>query len=136
MFKNLSRKAYLIKNFIAINVSFVLVYSAVNCVASIQSIVNQDENLGTTSQSVNFAFNILTSLVLPQIIRELFGFKLGLALGQFLALTYVVVQIYPTWLTLIPSMYCCFPIYLSFQHLFNLKLNIKQRLSSLHWAAP
>jgi hypothetical protein len=105
MFKTLSPKAYIIKNFIAINVSFVLVHAATNCVNSIQSIVNQDENLGTISQSVNFAFNIVTSLVLPQLIRELFGFKLALAFGEFLALTYVIVQIYPSWFTFIPSEY-------------------------------
>jgi hypothetical protein len=103
MFKNLSQKGYIIKNFIAINVSFVLLYSASNCVTSIQSIINQDEGLGTASQSVNFAANILTALVFPQLIRDLLGFKLALTFGEFLALTYVIVQIYPTWLTFIPS---------------------------------
>jgi hypothetical protein len=103
MFKNLSPKGYIIKNFLAINVAFVLLYSAANCVTSIQSIINQDEGLGTTSQSINSAVNILTALVIPQLIRDLLGFKLALTLGEFLALTYVIVQIYPSWFTFIPS---------------------------------
>jgi hypothetical protein len=103
MFKKLSPVAYIIKNLVAINVSFVLLYSAVNCVTSIQSIVNQDESLGTTSQSVYSAASVLTALVFPQFIRVLFGFKLALAIGEFLSLTYVIVQIYPSWFTFIPG---------------------------------
>ena len=99
----LSRRNYILKNFLVLNVAFVLLYAAVNCIGSLQSVVNQNASLGTTSQSVNFAVNLLTCLVIPQVFIELMGFKLALALGQFLNMTWIIVQIYPDWITFMPS---------------------------------
>ena len=96
-------KFYVLKNLTALNVSFVLLYAASNCIISIQAVLNQAEGLGTISQTVTFASNILTALILPQLIRELLGFKLALVLGELLVMAYVAVQIYPTWFTFIPS---------------------------------
>lgn len=96
-------KRSILKNVVVLNLSFVLSYAAGNCVNSIQSIVNQSQSMGTISQSISFASNILTSLVIPQFICDLIGFKLTLALGELFNLCFVVVQIYPTWFTLAPS---------------------------------
>jgi hypothetical protein len=99
----LNKKQIIIKNFIAINVSFLLIFAAVNSTASIQPVLNQDGNLGTTSQMIIFCVQMLTSLVFPQLIIETLGFKIGLVLSEFLQLTYIAVQIYPKSFTLIPS---------------------------------
>lgn len=99
----LKERSTIIKNFVAINVSFVLLFAAVNCAASFQPILNQDGNLGTISQSITYAVQIVTSLVLPQVICELIGFKYALVLGELLHFTYISIQIYPKWFTLIPS---------------------------------
>jgi hypothetical protein len=93
----------IIKNFVAINVSFVLLFSAVNCTNSIQPIINQDGNLGTISQSVIYAVQILTSIVLPQVICELIGFKFALTVGEICLMSYILVQIYPSWYTFMPG---------------------------------
>ena len=107
----LSPKATAAKNFMAITTGFVLLFAASNCITSIQSIVNQNQSLGTISQSVTFACSILTALILPQLIRESLGFKLAFMLGEFLMLSYVAVQIYPSWFSFIP---CKFSIYTFF----------------------
>ena len=99
----LEDKQKIIKNFVAINVSFVLVFSAVNCTNSIQPIINRNQSLGTISQSIIYAVQILTSLVLPQVICEIIGFKFALALGELLHLTYILAQISPSWYTFIPT---------------------------------
>ena len=99
----LTQKQIIIKNFLAINVSFLLLYAAVNSTASIQPVLNQDGNLGTISQMVSFGVQIFSSLVLPQLIIEAIGFKFGLALAEFLQLTYIGIQLYPKAYTLIPS---------------------------------
>ena len=99
----LSEKQAIIKNFIAINLSFLFLFAAVNSTASIQSVLNQDGNLGTISQMILFGVQILTSLVLPQLIIETLGFKIGLVLSELLQLAYIGIQIYPKSYTLIPS---------------------------------
>jgi hypothetical protein len=99
----LSKRQTILKNFVAINVSFVLLFSAINCVNSIQPIINRVDSLGVISQSVIYAVQIVTSLVLPQVICELIGFKFTLMLGEVLHLTYVLAQIEPTWASFIPT---------------------------------
>lgn len=99
----LDDKKRIIKNLIAINIAYVLLFSSVNSTASVQPILNQNENLGVTSQMVSFITEIITTLVLPLIICETFGFKYGLMLGQACHLCYVSSQLYPVWSTLIPS---------------------------------
>ena len=99
----LKKDQRIIKNFVTINVAFVLLFSAVNCTNSIQPIINFDQSLGTISQSIIYAVQILTSLVLPQVICELVGFKWALALGEILHLSYVLVQIEPNWYTFMPA---------------------------------
>lgn len=99
----LKEKPTVIKNFIAINVAFVLLFAAVNCAASFQPILNTDGNIGTISQSVTYGVQIITCIVLPQVLCELVGFKYGLILGEILHTTYISIQIYPKWFTLIPS---------------------------------
>jgi hypothetical protein len=99
----LSQKQAIIKNFIAINLSFLLLFAAVNSTANIQPVLNQDGNLGTISQMVLFSVQVLTSIVLPQLIIEFLGFKIGLILSELLQLPYIAIQIYPKSFTLIPS---------------------------------
>ena len=76
-----------VKNFISITLSYVLLFAAVNSNASVQSVLNQHENLGTTSQMIQFLIEMSTTLVVPQIICETIGFKFSIFFGQFLHLT-------------------------------------------------
>jgi hypothetical protein len=100
---SLNKRQRILKNFVAINVSFVLLFSAINCVNSIQPVINRVDSLGVISQSVIYAVQIVTSLVLPQVICELVGFKFTLMLGEILHLTYVIAQIEPSWFSFMPT---------------------------------
>jgi hypothetical protein len=99
----MSKKWTIIKNYIAINLSFVLLFAAINSTGSIQPIINQDQNLGTTGQIVSFSVQMLTCLVLPQVVIELVGFKMALVIGEVLETTYIIIQIHLRWWTLIPA---------------------------------
>ncbi len=99
----LSKKATIIKNLIAINASFLFIFSAINSVASVQTVLNQKENLGVTSQVVIFAVNALTCLVFPSIVIDMIGFKWTMALAEVFFLCYIGFQALPEWYTLMPG---------------------------------
>jgi hypothetical protein len=98
-----SESSRIIKNLFAVNLSFVALFSAFNSTSSVQSVLNQEAGLGTTSQAIIFGSQLLTSLVLPQVISKTLGFKWAMTLGEFLILTYIAMQLYPRWSTIVPS---------------------------------
>jgi len=66
-----NERSQIIKNFLAFNVSFVLLFASLNSSASIQSILNQEGNLGLISQMIVYGVQVLTSLVFPQIVCDM-----------------------------------------------------------------
>jgi hypothetical protein len=99
----LNEKSKIIKNLLAFNVAFVLLFASINSSASIQPILNQDGNLGISSQMIVYGVQVLTSLVFPQIVCDFIGYKFAMVLSEVFQLTYICMQIYPTWATLTPS---------------------------------
>jgi len=98
-----SSRVNIIKNLIAINASFLFIFASINSVASIQPVLNQQENLGVTSQVVIFAVQTVTCLVFPSLVLEIFGFKWTMALAELFFLSYIGFQALPEWYTLMPS---------------------------------
>jgi hypothetical protein len=94
------QKWILIKNYLIFNVSFVLVFTCRNSVGSLQPLIHQDKNLGNIGQFVTFCINLVTSLVLPQVLIESIGYKFTLALGIILTTSFTIVQIYLNMTTL------------------------------------
>ena len=78
-------------------------FAAINSTASVQPVLNQVANLGLSSQMVTFGVQILTSLVVPNLICDAIGFKFGFLLAECLHTSYIAVQFYPDWFTLIPG---------------------------------
>jgi hypothetical protein len=101
-FCKLNEKGKLIKNFVAYNLASILVFASYDAVANMASSLNQNENLGTTSQALIYATQFLTSFILPQVIIELVGFKYTLVISELCYLVFFSSNIYPSWLTLIP----------------------------------
>lgn len=99
----LSQKARILKNLVAINASFLFIFAAVNSVASVQKVLNQEQNLGITSQNVIFATQILTSLVIPSIVFDQIGYKWSMVIAELFFLSYIGFQAYPSWYTFMPS---------------------------------
>ena len=121
----LSEKNKIIKNLLAVDISFMLILAAINCVSVIQPVLNQDGGLGLASQSVNFGTAIIGSIVIPSIVCKIFGFKWGMFIGECLILTYVAFQALPKWETLIPSCFLFLPknkIFINYLNYLQLKL--------------
>lgn len=99
----LSEKATLYKNFVAFNLCAVLMFASYDAVTSTASTLNQTEGLGVTSQFIIYATQLATSIVIPQIIIEIIGFKFTLLISQICYLSFFLANIYPRWSTLIPT---------------------------------
>ncbi len=83
----ISDKQRVVKNFLSLTISYVLLFASVNSNGSVQAIFNQHEKLGTTSQMIQFLTEVLTTLVIPQLICETIGFKFSIILGQLCHMT-------------------------------------------------
>ena len=100
----LNEKGKLFKNFFAYNLTAILLFSAYDAVANISSVLNQNESIGLTSQSIIYTTQFLTALVWPQVIIEMVGFKFALLISELCYLAFFCANIYPSWATLIPSL--------------------------------
>ena len=78
-------------------------FASYDGVTSTASTLNQTEYLGLTSQFIINAVQLVTAIVLPQIVIEIIGNKYTLVLAQLLYLSFFAANIYPRWSTLIPS---------------------------------
>ena len=94
----------ILKNYIAISIAFSCLFAAINSVATIQPILNQDQNLGSTGQIITFSVQIIASLILPQILIQFLGFKWALIFAELLQASYVAIQIHVRIYTLVPCM--------------------------------
>ncbi len=104
----LSEKAKIYKNFIAFNCATILTFAAYDTVASVSSVLNQDQSLGTTSQSIVYFVQFITALVWPQICIEVIGFKYTLVASQLCYLLFFFANAFPNWATIIPSNFFLF----------------------------
>jgi hypothetical protein len=71
----LSETQKIYKNFIAFNISFLLLFAAFDDIAMIASVLNQNESLGNGSQAILYITQFLTAFVWPQVFIEIIGFK-------------------------------------------------------------
>lgn len=78
-------------------------FASYDAVTSTASTLNQNQGLGLTSQFIINAVQLISSVVLPQIVIEIIGYKYTLILAQLFYLSFFAANIYPTWATLIPS---------------------------------
>jgi hypothetical protein len=98
-------KAQVYKNFVAYNLATILVFASYDTVASVSSVLNQDESLGTTSQAIVYFTQFVTALVWPQICIETIGFKMTLIVSEICYLIFFIANAYPSWSSLIPGIY-------------------------------
>jgi hypothetical protein len=99
----LSEKNRILKNLIALNLSFFFVFSALNNIISIQSVLNKEDDLGTIGSLALFITQFLTCIVIPQVLIEKFGFKKTLAFADMCAAIYVASNFYPKLYTILIS---------------------------------
>ena len=99
----LSSKAIVIKNLLGLTIAFCLHAVSTMSIIAIQSVLNQTQGLGITCQLVIFCFQLVFSLVLPQILCEMIGFKWSAIIAELTGALYVAANFYPRWATLMPS---------------------------------
>ena len=77
---------------------------AAACVSGLISpLIRQEPLLGSLAQMINYSVRIFTSLMVPQVIIEIFGFKYALVISELLQIAYLVTPIYVDWITIVPS---------------------------------
>ena len=99
---NETQKIY--KNFIAFNLSFILIFAAFDDIAMISSVLNQSESLGNGSQAILYITQFLTAFVWPQVFIEIIGFKFTMILAEICYLIFFAANAYPRWYTLGPGL--------------------------------
>jgi hypothetical protein len=100
---DISEKTRILKNLFALIFAFFSTFSAKNCITGIQSVLNEEDNLGLTQLCVGFSTQLVTSLVIPLVIVEIIGFKYSMTIAQMLYTILVVATAYPSWYTMIPA---------------------------------
>ena len=68
-------------------------FASYDAVTSTASTLNQTEGLGVTSQFIIYATQLATSIVIPQIIIEIIGFKFTLLISQICYLSFFLANI-------------------------------------------
>ena len=100
----LSETQKIYKNFIAFNISFLLLFAAFDDIAMIASVLNQNESLGNGSQAILYVTQFLTAFVWPQVFIEIIGFKFTMIVSQVCYLLFFAANAWPRWYTLGPGM--------------------------------
>lgn len=91
------------KNLIVISVAWVLLFTAFQSMANLQSSLNSDQGLGTASLSTIYITLVISCLFLPTYMIKKLGIKTTIILCQFTYLLYIACNIRPSWYTLLPA---------------------------------
>ncbi len=97
-----TRKRWMYRNIFGLACSYLLVFSAFRSLQTLQSSLHPEGGLGLASLSIVYSGYILSSFVTPGIVRTL-GTKNTILVAFLSHLSYVVVNFYPSWYTLVPG---------------------------------
>lgn len=82
------------KNFLILCLCYFLLYSGFWSLTNLQSTMNADSGIGVSSQAVIYAFAIVSSLLLPQLLIARFGCKNVLIFGTIACCGYIASNAY------------------------------------------
>ncbi|XP_034654989.1 UNC93-like protein [Drosophila subobscura] len=91
------------RNVVVIGLAFMIHFTAFHGTSNLQSSVNADKALGTTTLAVIYGSLILSNVFLPMTVISWFGCRLTMALALFAYMPYIAAQFYPRFETLIPA---------------------------------
>ncbi|XP_075168084.1 UNC93-like protein [Haematobia irritans] len=91
------------KNVIVIGLAFMIHFTAFHGTSNLQSSLNADKALGTTTLAVIYGSLILSNILLPMTVIRWFGVKLTMAISLFAYMPYIGAQFYARFVTLIPA---------------------------------
>lgn len=99
----LESKYKIYKNLIIISFAWVLLFTAFQSMANLQSSLNNDQDLGTKSLSTIYFTLVLSCILIPPFIIDKYGLKTTIIISQFTYLLYIAANIYPNYKILIPA---------------------------------
>ncbi|XP_022231281.2 UNC93-like protein [Drosophila obscura] len=91
------------RNVVVIGLAFMIHFTAFHGTSNLQSSLNADKALGTTTLAVIYGSLILSNVFLPMTVISWFGCRLTMALALFAYMPYIAAQFYPRFETLIPA---------------------------------
>lgn len=103
----LDSKQKIFNNLIIISLAWVLLFTAFQSMANLQSSLNSDEGLGTASLSTIYLALVVSCLLVPPILIDKLGLKLTIIVSQFTYLLFIASNMYPKWHVLIPAAVLC-----------------------------
>jgi len=96
-------KRGIMKNVIIISIAFMLLFTAFQSMAQLQSSINEQEGLGTASLSVIYASLVISCMFVPTFLIKKLTVKWAMVVSMFCYTAYIGAQFYPHFGTLIPG---------------------------------
>lgn len=97
------KRLIILKNVLLVGGSWILLFTAYQSIANLQSSLNSDSGLGTASLSAIYVSLIVSSLVLPTTMMQKIGIKWTIVLSQCAFILYIAANMYAEYYTLIPA---------------------------------
>ncbi|XP_055372672.1 UNC93-like protein [Condylostylus longicornis] len=91
------------KNVVIIGIAFMIHFTAFHGTTNLQSSINSDAALGTTTLAIIYGSLILSNIFLPVTVIRWFGCKWAMAFSFMAYMPYIAAQFYPSFLTFIPA---------------------------------
>ncbi len=96
-------KLKLLKNVFLVGGSWILLFTAFQSIANLQSSLNSDSGLGTASLSTIYVALILGSIFLPTTFMEKLGIKWTIVICELGYILYIAANLYAKYWTMIPA---------------------------------
>ena len=93
----------ILKNIILISITFMVLFTSFQSMASLQSSINQVDGLGTYSLSIIYGALIISSQFTPSLILKYLGSKWTMVFSMFCYSLYIAAQFHPQVYTLLPA---------------------------------
>merc|ERR1712223_1613164 len=96
-------KRRILKNVVIISFSFMLLFTAFQSMANLQSSINKAAGLGTTSLAVIHAALVTSCMFVPTIMIKKLTVKWTMVVSIFCYSAYIAAQFHPQFYTLVPG---------------------------------
>lgn len=99
----LSEKWRILKNIAAVSCSFMILFTAFQGTANLQSSINAKDGLGTVSLCTIYAALVVSSIFVPTFVIKRLTVKWTLCFSMLCYIPYIACQFYPRFYTLVPA---------------------------------
>ena len=97
------KRITILKNVVAVGVTFLCVFSAYQGLGNLQSTLHMEAGLGTVCQSLLYCAMIISSILLPHSLIALIGHKCTIVVSIIGYMTWMAANGYAVWATMVPT---------------------------------